>query len=131
MPQPYKKRLPEGPFYRDLGRNIRLTRNAAGRSQTDAAEAIDVTFQQFQKYENGSNRIPIDRLVSLASFLQVPLSQFVNDDGSSPQSPFHSLMNQYSSKESQALLKYFSSIDDEYVRGAVLDFVRAMADLKR
>ena len=126
-----KKRLPEGSFYRDLGRNIRLTRIAAGKSQEDAAEHLDVSFQQFQKYENGTNRIPVDKLILLAAFLQVSLSQFVNDDGSAPKSPFHALMNQYSSKEYQALLKYFSSIDDEYVRGAVLDFVKAMADLKR
>ena len=131
MPKSQKIRLPEGPFYRDLGNNIRIIRTASGRSQSDAAEAIDVTFQQFQKYESGENRIPIDRLISLAGFLQVPLSQFVNDDGSAVKSTFHSLMKQYSSKESQALLKYFSSIDDEYVREAVLDFVRSMAALKR
>ena len=126
-----KKRLPEGPFYRDLGRNIRLTRIAAGKSQEDTAEHLDVSFQQFQKYENGTNRIPVDKLLSLAAFLQVPLSQFVKDDGSSPKSTFHSLMKQYSSKEYQSLLKHFSSIDDEYVREAVLDFVRSMAALKR
>jgi len=131
MPKSLKKRLPEGPFYRDLGNNIRIIRTASGTSQSDAAEAIDVTFQQFQKYENGENRIPVDKLINLAGFLQVPLSQFVDDDGSSPKSPFHTLMNQYSSKEYQTLLKHFSSIDDDHVREAVLDFVRAMAALKR
>lgn len=131
MPRTQKQRLPEGPFYRDLGRNIRLTRIAAGKSQEHAAEHLDVSFQQFQKYENGTNRIPVDKLLSLAAYLQVSLSQFVNDDGSPAKSPFHALMNQYSSKEYQSLLKHFSAIDDEYVREAVLAFVRAMADLKR
>jgi transcriptional regulator with XRE-family HTH domain len=131
MPRTQKKRLPEGPFYRDLGRNIRLTRIAAGKSQEDAAEHLDVSFQQFQKYENGTNRIPIDKLLGVAAFLQVSLSQFVNDDGSTPKSPFHALMNQYTSKEYQSLLKHFSSIDDHDVRAAVLDFVKAMGDLKR
>jgi len=126
-----KKRITEGPFYRDLGRSIRLTRTAAGKSQMEAAEATDVSFQQFQKYESGENRIPIDRLLALASFLDVSLSQFVSDDGSASNSPVQALIEQYSSKDAQTLLRYFSSIDDEYVRGAVLNFVKAMADLKR
>jgi len=46
MPQHHKKRLPEGPFYKDLGRTIRLTRTAAGKSQIDTAGHLDVTFQQ-------------------------------------------------------------------------------------
>jgi transcriptional regulator with XRE-family HTH domain len=131
MPRTQKKRLPKSSFYRDLGRSIRNTRNAAGKSQTEAAEALDVTFQQFQKYENGSNRIPIDKLASLALFLQVPLSQFVNDDASVSKSPFLALMNQYSSKECQALLKHFTAIEDDQMRVAILDIAKASAALKR
>src|ERR1019366_10128507 len=77
MSRKHKKRLPEGPFYRDLGRNVRTARSAAGKSQSEVAEFLDVTFQQVQKYENGKNRIPLDRLVSLADYLEVPLQQFV------------------------------------------------------
>src|SRR5690242_1105587 len=123
MSQKYKKRLPEGPFYRDLGRNIRLTRSAAGKSQTDAAEFLDVSFQQVQKYEKGTNRIPVDRLVSLADFLDVPVSQFVGDHGAA-KSATQSLMDQYGSKECQSLLRYFLSIEDERMRDAVLNFVK-------
>ena len=71
------KRMPDGPFYRDLGRNLRAARAAAGKTQLETAEYLDVTFQQIQKYENGINRIPVDRLVSLAAYLEVPLVQFV------------------------------------------------------
>ena len=35
------KRLPEGPFYRDLGRNLRTARSAAGKSQSEVAEFLD------------------------------------------------------------------------------------------
>ena len=63
MARTHKKRLPEGPFYRDLGRNVRIARSAAGKSQSEVAEFLDVTFQQVQKYENGKNRIPVDGLV--------------------------------------------------------------------
>jgi transcriptional regulator with XRE-family HTH domain len=70
------KRMYEGPFYRDLGRNLRVTRIACGKTQREIAAHLDVTFQQVQKYENGANRIPIHRLLSLAGFLEVPLSHF-------------------------------------------------------
>jgi len=128
MPKAHKKRLPEGPFYRDLGRNIRFTRSAAGKSQEDTAEHLDISFQQLQKYENGSNRIPVDRLVSLAGFLDVPVSQFVGDHGAA-KSATQSLMDQYGSKECQTLLRYFLSIEDERMRAAVLNFVKSMAAL--
>ncbi len=127
MARLHKKRIPEGPFYPDLGRNIRLTRHAAGKSQEEAAAHLDVTFQQFQKYEKGTNRIPIDRLVSLADFLDVPLSKFVGKTDAIANSAVQSLMKEYSGRECQALLKAFTAIDDRRVRSAVLNFVRAMA----
>ena len=69
--------MPEGPFYRELGSNLRVARSAAGKSQSEIAEYLDVTFQQVQKYENGTNRIPVHRLVSLAAYLEVPLVQLI------------------------------------------------------
>jgi transcriptional regulator with XRE-family HTH domain len=129
MPRISKSRLPETPFYRDLGRNIRLTRNAAGRSQEEAAEHIDVSFQQFQKYEKGANRIPVDKLVSLADFLDVPLSKFVGKTDSAANSAVQSLIEEYSGRECQSLLKSFTTINDRRIRSAILNFVRSMAAL--
>lgn len=129
MPSINKKRTPEGPFYRDLGRTMRVMRTAAGKSQIDAAAHIDVSSQQFQKYEEGSNRIPVDRLVSLASFLKVPLSQFLADERDASRSATASLINQYASRECQALLRYFLAIDDERVRADVLNFLTTMSAL--
>lgn len=131
MAQKYKPRLPEGPFYRNLGRNIRVTRSAVGKSQNETAEHLDITFQQVQKYEKGTNRIPIDRLVSLSAFFDVPLSHFVGDtDASEGGAAFQSLVEQFDSKEFQALLKSWTSIKDRRMRAAILDFVKSMAALK-
>src|SRR5215469_6521114 len=112
MPRVRKSRLPEGPFYEVLGRNIRLTRNAAGQSQEEAAAHLGVTFQQIQKYEKGTNRIPIDKLVSLADFLDVPVSKFVGDTDAAANSAVQSLIEEYSGRECQTLLKLYTSIDD-------------------
>ena len=56
------KRMSEGPFYRELGTNLRVARSAVGKTQTEIAEYLDVSFQQIQKYENGKDRIPLHRL---------------------------------------------------------------------
>jgi transcriptional regulator with XRE-family HTH domain len=110
MTQKYKKRLPEGPFYRDLGRNLRTARSAAGKSQSEVAEFLDLTFQQVQKYENGTNRIPVDRLVSLAAFLEVPLLQFI--DPSDADSEFQTLAAQFSTKEFHTLMEAWGTLKD-------------------
>jgi transcriptional regulator with XRE-family HTH domain len=49
---------------------------AAGKSQTDAADHLDCSFQQIQKYESGINRIPVDCLVRLAAYLDAPVTHF-------------------------------------------------------
>jgi transcriptional regulator with XRE-family HTH domain len=125
----YKKRLPEGPFYRDLGRNMRTARTAAGKSQTDVAEFLDLTFQQVQKYEKGTNRIPLDRLVSLADFLEVPLQQFVAPSESD--SKFTSLASQFSDKEFHTLMEAWGALKDRSSRTALINLVKCMAALNR
>src|SRR5271163_4987763 len=110
MSRKYKKRLPEGPFYRDLGRNVRTARSAAGKRQSEVAAFLDVTFQQGQKYENGKNRIPIDRLVSLAGNLEVPILQFI--DPSESDSEFQSLAEQFSDKEFHTLIETWGVLKD-------------------
>ena len=132
MPRHQKKRLPEGPFYRDLGRTIRLTRTAAGKSQTEAADHLDITFQQIQKYESGANRIPIDRLVNLSDFLDVPLSHFVAAGGpSNGDSALFPLIEQFEGKEFRTLLESWTAIKDRPARAALLNLMKCMAARNR
>lgn len=49
--------------WKALGAWLRQQRKSAAKSQEDLAQALDVAFQQVQKYENGANRIPVDKLV--------------------------------------------------------------------
>jgi transcriptional regulator with XRE-family HTH domain len=55
-----------------VGQNIRTTRLAAGMSQGELGKACGITFQQIQKYENGSNRVGSSRLMQIAEALKVP-----------------------------------------------------------
>ena len=43
------------------------------------AQAINVTFQQIQKYEKGTNGVSSNRLMQLSQFLKVPIIYFFED----------------------------------------------------
>jgi len=55
---------------------LRMRRLALGLTQTKVAQAINVTFQQIQKYEKGTNGISSLRIMQLANFLKVPVVYF-------------------------------------------------------
>jgi transcriptional regulator with XRE-family HTH domain len=62
-----------------LGKKLRLKRTSLGLTQTQVAQAINVTFQQIQKYEKGTNGVSSARLLQLANFLKVPIKYFFED----------------------------------------------------
>ena len=63
-------------FNRHLGSKLRMRRLSLGLTQTKVAQAINVTFQQIQKYEKGTNGISSLRIMQLANFLKVPVVYF-------------------------------------------------------
>ena len=69
----------EGNFNRHLGAKLRMRRLALGLTQTKVAQAINVTFQQIQKYEKGTNGISSLRIMQLSTFLKVPVIYFFED----------------------------------------------------
>jgi transcriptional regulator with XRE-family HTH domain len=64
-----------------VGSRVRRARLARGLSQGALAVRIGVTFQQVQKYENGSNRISASKLVEIADNLGVAASSFLDGLG--------------------------------------------------
>ena len=69
----------EGNFNRHLGKKLRMRRLALGLTQTKVAQAINVTFQQIQKYEKGTNGVSSIRLLQLSNFLKVPINYFFDN----------------------------------------------------
>ena len=66
-------------FNKHLGNKLKLRRLALGLTQTKVAKAINVTFQQIQKYEKGTNGVSSIRLLQLANYLKVPVNYFFED----------------------------------------------------
>ena len=62
-----------------LGKKLRMRRLSLGLTQTKVAQAINVTFQQIQKYEKGTNGVSSNRLLQLSQFLKVPIIYFFED----------------------------------------------------
>ena len=63
-------------FNKHLGSKLKLRRLALGLPHTKVAKAINVTFQQIQKYEKGTNGVSAEKLLDLANFLKVPVTYF-------------------------------------------------------
>ncbi len=60
-----------------VGARIAQLRIARGLTQSDLARmAGPLTFQQFQKYEKGANRVSASRLLQVAVALGVPVAYF-------------------------------------------------------
>jgi transcriptional regulator with XRE-family HTH domain len=60
----------------EIGKRVRTLRLQRGLSQTELGALINVTFQQVQKYEKGTNRISAGRLQRIAEVMSVPVSFF-------------------------------------------------------
>ena len=84
-------------FNKMIGSNLRYLRIARKLTQTKAAQCLNVTFQQFQKYEAGTNGINAWRLVQLANFFKVPAQDILDPD---------LIMRMCKLKEKQDDLKY-------------------------
>ena len=97
-------------FNLHLGKKLRMRRLSLGLTQTKVAEAINVTFQQIQKYEKGTNGVSSNRLMQLSNYLKVPITYFFEDfrnfnDIKNPQDENDDLNYSFLSKTFSALSK--------------------------
>ena len=105
----------ESNFNRHLGSKLRMRRLSLGLTQTKVAQAINVTFQQIQKYEKGTNGISSLRIMQLANFLKVPVVFFFEDfplyQGSNVNTESSS-SEKYEDLNYSFLAKLFATLDD-------------------
>ncbi len=70
---------PPNPIDIHVGQRISHQRRLLGMTQQQLAASIGLTFQQVQKYENGSNRIAASRIYDLSCVLGVEIGFFFAD----------------------------------------------------
>lgn len=136
------KKSKRSPDFRDkiIGDRIRAYREIAGLNQSELGELVGVTFQQIQKYEYGTNKISIGRLLEICDALKVSAVTFlhgltentaiteqpalVSDNKQEKLAP-----DPMTSKETTELLKVYYSIKDPKKRKAVVKFIKdSMSD---
>jgi len=62
-----------------IAKQMKVIRRMRGITQQTTASCIGVSYQQFQKYEAGKNRIAASRLWDIARLYNVPISDFFMD----------------------------------------------------
>ncbi|CUX70618.1 conserved hypothetical protein; putative transcriptional regulatory protein HTH type [Agrobacterium sp. NCPPB 925] len=119
-----------------VGGRIRLRRKLSGMSQERLGEALGITFQQIQKYENGTNRVGASRLQNIANVLNVPISFFFEDapgtegDAIDNLKTFSSLADGLflASTEGLHLNQAFLKIRNPDIRRKIVELVTALAE---
>ena len=69
----------QDPLDIEVGRRVRSVRLEKGMSQEKLGNQLALTFQQIQKYENGTNRIGAAKLQRIAQILGVSVSALYPD----------------------------------------------------
>jgi transcriptional regulator with XRE-family HTH domain len=112
-----------------LGAAVRVRRRSIGLSQESLAEQCKVSFQQIQKYENGTNRISFSRLVQMAAALRcrvVDLMGVLDTDGDGDISNLD-LASRMLTPGATDLLTAFEHLPPE-ARAALVGFLRSLTD---
>jgi transcriptional regulator with XRE-family HTH domain len=112
-----------------VGKRVRLRRVAIKMSQEELAKALGITFQQVQKYENGTNRISCSRLYDIARALKTPINYFFADFAHKTPGPDH-IFDEIPTgriKDSAQLINAFLKIPDKRVRRKAIELLASMA----
>jgi len=119
----------------EIARRVRALRLQRGISQTELGNVLDVTFQQVQKYETGTNRISAGRLQQIAEVLDVPVTYFYagidgNGNGNGHAGEMPTLENDFDLLQSAhaiRLVRAYSRISDRGVRLKLLKLAECIA----
>ena len=114
-----------------VGLRIQTLRKSRGLSQTALGVAIGVTFQQIQKYENGTNRVGAGRLGDIARVLGAPVSAFFDEGDDAVAQEKTEAFGFLRAPGAVDLLNAFITIEDDQLRCEVLALVRSVARMER
>lgn len=117
------KQLNAAEIDRHVGDRIRRRRVMLGLTQEQLGEALGISYQQIQKYETGANRVSAGRLFMISHILEVSVGTLFDGLG-------EEIDNEMSntSRHVIELVRAFSKISDDKVRGSVMSLVRTLAD---
>ena len=120
-----------------VGSRLRLRRALIGMSQEKLGNALEITFQQVQKYERGTNRISSSRLFQISRILDVSVSFFFDDmdteiikqtEGMAEINKQVLQVDKLSRRETLELVRAYYKITDPMVRKKIFEMVKAIGN---
>lgn len=125
------------PIDRHVGSRVRMRRMMVALSQEKLGAALDLTFQQVQKYEKGTNRIGASRLHQISAILGVPVEYFYEGapqtEAAAPSGFSESANPPYladflSTADGLQLMRAFVRVPDGRVRRRIVELVESLAE---
>lgn len=119
-----------------IGNALKMKRRLLGLSQQELADKLGVTFQQIQKYENGTNRITASRLNQAAEVFGVSITDFFANVPSNSKAKSNSGTDGKAARMSDgrapdddcaALISAFSELDDPRARRCLLEMAELLS----
>ena len=111
----------------EIGRLVRAQRQRLRLSQSELAERIGVTFQQVQKYENGTNRISVGRLTRIAKALDVSPTFFFARETKASLASGNKALEFLGAEGALRLIKAYDRVPGREMRTAFVEFVESIA----
>lgn len=105
-----------------VGLRIRERRQQRGVTQQELARALGISYQQVQKYENGTNRVSAGRLYILAQALDLEIADFF--DGFDSAGSGENLA--VTSEDVVVAAKELNAVKDLRVRNSIRALVRIL-----
>ncbi|MFT4967562.1 MAG: transcriptional regulator with XRE-family HTH domain [Candidatus Deianiraeaceae bacterium] len=65
-------------FDKQIGLKIKIIRIAQGKTQDDLAKYLNLSLQQVQQYEKGTNKIAFSILINIAEYCNIPFEFFID-----------------------------------------------------
>jgi transcriptional regulator with XRE-family HTH domain len=123
------------PIDKHVGNRARMRRLMLGMSQGTLGDQVGVSFQQVQKYENGTDRISASRLQAMCQILEVSVSFFFegapHGGGRAVKgapAPSHAYVSDFlANADGLKLVRAFMQIGDAKLRRSVVRLVEEIA----
>lgn len=111
------------PIDTHVGDTIRQARIASGLSMHGLGSLLGLSYQQIQKYENGTNRVSASMLFRIATELRMPISHFFPPQGDGLRMVLEPGVHADDLRTSQAL----GRIEDERIRAMLRKLIGTLA----
>jgi transcriptional regulator with XRE-family HTH domain len=120
-----------------VGERIRRRRALLGFTQEQLADTLQISYQQIQKYETGSNRVSAGRLYQIAQRLDVSVAYFFDGldnhavaasaGNGNGHGNGHGNGNGTAARTTIELVRSFNAIEEPSVRSAVSALVKSLS----